>query len=136
MQTLYQWDFKGKPSAAIPAIVDLTVTEFGAGLDDDNKAYVVETVESIINHLADIDGTIAKYATHWPLEQITLIDRNILRIGVYEMYFNDHIPAKVAINEAIELAKSFGGQSSGKFVNGILGAMYNDLEKETEKKSE
>jgi N utilization substance protein B len=129
MQTLYQWDFKGKPSAAMPAIVDQTIAEFGAGLDDDNRAYVVKTIDDMISHMHEIDSTIASYATNWPIEQITLIDRNILRIGVYEMKFNDHIPTKVAINEAIELAKSFGGQSSGKFVNGILGALYNDIEK-------
>lgn len=131
MQTLYQWDFKGKPSAAMPAIVAQTVAEFGAGLDDDNKTYVARTIDDMVTHMSAIDDTIASYATNWPMAQITLIDRNILRIGVYEMKFNDHIPAKVAINEAIELAKSFGGQSSGKFVNGILGALYNDLEKQT-----
>ena len=78
----------------------------------------------------EIDDMIVKYAPNWPLTQMNLVDKNILRLGVYELYFNDEIPPKVAINEAIELAKTYGGPSSGKFVNGILGAMFNDIEKE------
>ncbi|MEK7625697.1 MAG: transcription antitermination factor NusB, partial [Patescibacteria group bacterium] len=73
---------------------------------------------------------ISKFAPSWPIGQITLVDRNILRIGVYELKFSEGIPPKVAINEAIELAKSFGGASSGKFVNGVLGSMYNEIQKE------
>lgn len=127
MQALYQWDFKGKPANELPTIVEQNIAEFGTGLDDD-KEFVRETVNGVIEHLDEIDETIQKYATNWPIEQLTIIDRNILRIGVYELKFNDKIPAKVAINEAIEIAKSYGGQSSGKFVNGVLGAIYNDLQ--------
>ena len=127
MQTLYQWDFKGKPTATIPAIMEQNVREFGAGIDEDNQSFVESTVNGVLEHLGDIDKKIEEYAPEWPLDHMTLVDRNILRIGVFELYFNDDIPAKVAINEAIEIAKTFGGQSSGKFVNGILGAMYNDL---------
>ena len=129
MQSLYQWDFKNRPSAGIPAIVSQNTAEFGTGLDKENVAFVEDSVNSIIDKIDQIDKKIIEYAPKWPLEQMTLVDRNILRIGVYELYFNDAIPAKVAINEAIEIAKTFGGQSSGKFVNGILGAMYNDLNK-------
>ena len=127
MQALYQWDFKGKPANELPIIVDQNITEFGMGLDDD-KDFVRETVNGVTENLTQIDEVIQKYATNWPIEQLTIIDRNILRIGVYELKFNDKIPAKVAINEAIEIAKSYGGQSSGKFVNGVLGAIYNDLQ--------
>ena len=66
---------------------------------------------------------ISKYAPEWPIDQITIVDRNILRIGCYELLFDENIPPKVAINEAIEIAKSFGGESSGKFVNGVLGSV-------------
>lgn len=128
MQVLYQWDFRGKPSAAIPAIIEQCVAEFGVGLDD-NLAYIQETAEAIIDRLADIDQVIAEYADNWPIEQMSLVDRNILRIGVYELKISDQIPAKVAINEAIELAKNYGGPTSGKFVNGILGSLYNDIKK-------
>ncbi len=130
MQTLYQWDFKGKPTAGIPAIVEETIAEFGIGLDDENKKFIIETIDKVLDKLEEIDKKITEYAPKWPIDSMTLVDRNILRVGVYELYHNDQIPDKVAINEAIEVAKSFGGQSSGKFVNGILGAMYNDIAKQ------
>ena len=126
MQVLYQWDFKGKPTAAIPAIIEQNFSEFGAGVLE-NKKYVEETVLGITDNIDEIDAEIAAYAPKWPLDQMMFVDRNILRIGVYEMKFATDIPAKVAIDEAIELAKTYGGTSSGKFVNGILGAMYTDL---------
>ena len=134
MQVLYQWDFRDKPTAALPAIVETAIEEFGTGLKD-NKAYIRQTVESIIESIDKIDEFIAKYADNWPIAQMTLVDRNILRIGVYEMKLNDEIPAKVAINEAIELAKNYSGEQSGKFVNGILGAMYHDLNNEKKEAS-
>ncbi|MBU0661585.1 transcription antitermination factor NusB [Patescibacteria group bacterium] len=123
MQILYQWDFRGRPTAALPAIIDQHLEEFGVGLTD-NSEYITDTVHAVVDVIDELDADIAAHATNWPLEQITSIDRNILRIGVYEMRQNKDIPAKVAINEAIELAKNYGGPSSGKFVNGILGAMY------------
>lgn len=129
MQTLYQWDFKGQPTAILPIILEQNIEEFGAGLEGDNE-FIKDTVDGVVDHLKEIDETVSQYATNWPLEQITIIDRNILRIGVYELKFNNEkIPAKVAINEAIEIAKSYGGQASGKFVNGVLGAIFNDLQK-------
>ncbi|MFA4831366.1 MAG: transcription antitermination factor NusB [Patescibacteria group bacterium] len=128
MQVLYQWDFKNKPTAALPAIIDQTLNEFGAGLIE-NKEYITNTVNAVIDHIEEIDKIISKYAPKWPIGQISLVDRNILRIGIFEMKFNNEIPAKVAINEAIEIAKTYGGSSSGRFVNGILGAIYNDLKK-------
>jgi len=130
MQTLYQWDFRGNPTAAIPAIIEETVREFGVGLEELTD-FIRETIDGVIEHQSEIDEKIASFAPHWPLEQMTLVDRNILRIGVYEMLHNaDDVPPKVAINEAIELAKSYGGPTSGKFVNGILGAMYKKSDKE------
>jgi len=128
MQSLYQWDFKGKPTSAILAIVAEQMAEFGIGLEKE-ETYVVETVNGILDRIADVDKKITEHAPNWSIEQMSIVDRNILRIGVYELYFNKDIPAKVAINEAIEIAKSYGGPSSGKFVNGILGAMYKEIEK-------
>jgi len=132
LQTLYQWDFREQPTAGIPAIIEQNLLEFGAGVEDE-KEYIEKTVYSIIDSLAKIDKVITDYATNWPMDQINLIDRNILRIGIYELLLNDEIPAKVAINEAIEIAKTYGGQSSGKFINGILGAIYKDVNKEDSK---
>ena len=134
MQVLYQWDFRGKPTGVLPAMIEHGIQEFGTDIDE-NKKYISDTVDGIIDQIADIDVQIEKYAENWPIDQMSLVDRNILRIGVYELKFNDAIPSKVAINEAIELAKNYGGPSSGKFVNGILGAMFNDLKKEMPEKA-
>jgi len=128
MQSLFEWDFRGQPTAVLPAMVDHNLAEFGPGLEDE-KDFAKKIVDGVTQHLPEIDAEITKYAPSWPLNQITIVDRNILRIGVYELKFCSDIPPKVAINEAIEIAKSFGGPSSGKFVNGVLGSMYNDIQK-------
>lgn len=128
MQTLYQWDFKGQPTAVLPAIIEQNLKEFGNGLEDEIE-FIEKTVDGIIKNQKKIDEIIQKYASNWPLEKITLIDRNILRIGIYELKFNNEIPNKVAINEAIEIAKTYGGPTSGKFINGVLGAIYKEIEK-------
>ena len=137
MQTIFEWDFRGQPSAGLPAILDQNIKEFGVGLGDE-KQFSSDIVNGIIDHLKELDEIIVKYAPNWPLEKITVMDRNILRIGIWEMKFNPDVPPKVAINEAIELAKSYGGPASGKFVNGVLGSLYKDMypnsEQETEKK--
>jgi N utilization substance protein B len=136
MQVLYQWDFKGKPTAAMPAIITQQSEEFGKGLSLENGQFIHDTIDGVVSHIEEIDTAIATYAPKWPIEQMTLIDRNILRLGVYELMFGKGIPGKVAINEAIEMAKSFGGQSSGRFVNGILGAMYEGMPKRTDEPNE
>lgn len=125
MQALFEWDFKGQPAESLPVIMDRDLKEFGPGLDE--TEFAKEIIEAITKNITDIDGIIIKYAPQWPLDQITIIDRNVLRIGIYELKFNKQVPPKVAINEAIELAKNFGGPSSGRFVNGVLGAIYKDL---------
>ena len=126
MQTIFEWDFRGQPSAGLPAILDQNIKEFGVGLGDE-KQFSSDIINGIIDHLKEIDEIIVKYAPNWPLEKITVMDRNILRIGIWEMKFNPEVPPKVAINEAIELAKSYGGPASGKFVNGVLGSLYKDM---------
>ncbi len=99
-----------------------------------------ELLKGVVSRQADLDLVISKAAPEWPLERIALVDRNVLRLGLYELLFadRDKVPAKVAINEAIELAKSFGGENSGRFVNGVLGAVYKELgepgKEETSKK--
>ena len=128
MQSLFEWDFKGNPTAILPIIVEHNLVEFGHGMEE--KEFAMQIVDGVIDNLGKIDELISKFAPSWPIGQITLVDRNILRIGVYELKFSEGIPPKVAINEAIELAKSFGGASSGKFVNGVLGSMYNEIQKE------
>jgi len=95
--------------------------EFAPGFDD--KGFVDDAVRGVLKNLSAIDKQITKYAPEWPIEQITIVDRNILRIGIYEMLFNKDIPEKVAINEAIEIAKKYCSESSGKFINGVLNAI-------------
>lgn len=125
MQTLFCWDFYGKKEENLDEIISRNFSQFAPKFDD--HGFVKDLVRGVTGNLSKIDSYISRYATEWPLEQITLVDRNILRIGVYEMIFDKEIPAKVAINEAIEIAKAFGGDSSGKFVNGVLGAIYKDV---------
>ncbi len=128
MQSLYEWDFYGRKPKSLEKIVETDIKEFGPGLKDEN--FVWQLISGVISHLSDINKIIEKAAPEWPVEQITIIDRNILRIGLYELLYSDkeEVPPKVAINEAIELAKTFGGESSGKFINGVLGTVYKEIE--------
>ncbi|PIV45141.1 MAG: transcription antitermination factor NusB [Candidatus Nealsonbacteria bacterium CG02_land_8_20_14_3_00_37_10] len=128
MQSLYEWDFGGK-KGDLEKIVEKNIKEFGPGLED--TSLVWQIITGVVKHLFSIDKIIEKAAPEWPINQITIVDRNILRIGLYELLYanKEEVPPKVAINEAIELAKSFGGESSGKFVNGVLGTVFKELEK-------
>jgi transcription antitermination protein NusB len=125
MQTLFSWDFNGQREKDLTKLIEQNFRQFAPKFND--HGFVKSIIDGVIKNEADIDRYISKYATEWPLDQITIVDRNILRIGVYELAFDANIPAKVAINEAIEIAKTFGGESSGKFVNGVLGAIFKDL---------
>lgn len=123
MQSLYEWDFYGGEKNALE-VTERNLMEFAPNFDENDFAKSI--VQGVVKNQAQIDETISKFAPEWPLPKITTVDRNVLRIGTYELLFNFDIPSKVAINEAIELAKTFGGESSGKFVNGVLGAIYRD----------
>ena len=125
LQTLYQWDFNGKPEGQIDEMLKRNQEQFAPEFDDNQ--FSSNLIAGVVKQINEIDKEIAAHAPEWPLEQITIVDRNVLRIGIYEMKYNDEIPDKVAINEAIELAKAFGGESSGKFVNGVLGTIYKEI---------
>ena len=127
MQSLYEWDFSGK-QGGLEKIVEKNIAEFGPGLED--QSLVWQIVTGVVKHLLKIDKIIEKAAPEWPINQITIVDRNILRIGLFELLYGkkEEVPPKVAINEAIELAKSFGGESSGKFINGVLGTVFKEIE--------
>lgn len=128
MQSLFEWDFQGKDSADLSAIVERNKKEFGPGLEEEYP-FIERLVKGTVEHNAEIDRVIGASAPEWPISQITAVDRAVLRLGLYELLFGAHteVPPKVAINEAIELAKSFGGESSGKFVNGVLGTVYREI---------
>jgi len=128
LQTLFEWDFNGKRlTDNVEAILERDVAEFAPGLGD--TSFMHGLLRSIVDKRKDIDMVIEKAAPDWPLDKISIVDRNILRIGLYELLFADkgEVPEKVAINEAIELAKTYGGENSGKFVNGVLGSVYKEL---------
>ncbi len=125
MQSLYEWDFNGQHGDPA-SLIDANLAEFAPEFDD--VAFCKAIVGGVMKHIEEINTLITTFAPEWPLEQITVVDRNILRIGVFELKFDPDIPPKVAINEAIELAKTFGGESSGRFVNGVLGAIYKQMD--------
>ena len=127
IQTLFVWDFNGYQSDKIPDILDYVVREFGAGIED--PSFIKETVEGVVSKRTVLDDIIQKAAPEWPIDKIGFVDRNVLRLGLYELLFGDQaqIPPKVALNEAIELAKNYGGENTGRFVNGVLGAIYKEM---------
>lgn len=125
MQSLYEWDFRQSENRKLGEIVDHNLKEFAPSFDD--HGFIRDLITGVIQNKEKIDVLISEYAPEWPLDQITIVDRNILRIGIFELKFSKDVPPKVAINEAIELAKTFGGESSGKFVNGVLGAIYKKM---------
>lgn len=131
LQSLYEWDFY-KQREELTTVIERNLAEFGAGVDEPEFAW--KLINGVIAHIPEIDDIIRRAAPQWPLEQIPVIDRNVLRIGLYELLFADHdeIPEKVAINEAIELAKNFGGPNSGKFINGVLGTVYKEIHASTD----
>ena len=127
MQSLYEWDFKGQNPATLEDIVNHNVAEFAPGMESAN--FIKNLVNGAIGRIREIDTIIEKAAPQWPIDQIAMVDRAVLRLGIYELLFGNHdeVPPKVAINESIELAKTFGGDASGKFVNGVLGTIYREI---------
>lgn len=127
LQSLFEWDFRGKASRSLKDVVKHNIDEFAPGISDTN--FIYDLVLGVEENLKEIDALITESAPDWPIEQITIVDRNVLRLGIYELKFANasDVPPKVAINESIELAKTFGGSSSGKFVNGVLGTIYKKM---------
>ncbi len=124
MQSLYEWDFNERKSSLL-GITKHNVEQFAPGLED--PAFIFDLISGVEKHVPEIDKVIIQTAPEWPLEQITVVDRNILRLGIFELMFAHAVPPKVAIDEAVELGKAFGGESSGKFINGVLGTLYKQL---------
>jgi len=127
LQTLFEWDFDDTNQDGAYEILKRNIVEFTPSSND--RPFMEGLLKSVIDNQKDLDLLIEKAAPDWPLDKISIVDRNILRIGLAELLFADRaeVPPKVAINEAIELAKSFGGETSGRFVNGVLGAVYKEM---------
>ncbi len=117
-QTLYEADCGGH---AVGPVVERYLS--GADLSDENKAFARDLVTGASRHHDAIDGHIRRFAPAWPVDQIAVTDRNILRLAIFEILFDNKVPVKVAVSEAVELAKQFGSDKSAKFVNGVLGAV-------------
>lgn len=119
MQTLYEVDTTGHdPDETLARNAE------GQRLSDEGLAFAEELTHGVLAHLDEIDAKITSVATEWPISQMARIDKNILRLAIYEILYNNSVPAKAAINEAVELAKTFGSDTSSRFVNGVLGAIY------------
>ncbi len=129
LQTLFEWDVQGERGNEFDVHNTLkrNIDEFAP--DSGDFSFMESLIDGILAKKKELNKIIVKAAPEWPLEKISTIDRNILRIGLFELLFGnrDEVPPKVAINESIELAKSFGGESSGRFINGVLGAVYKDI---------
>lgn len=129
VQSLYEWDFYNR-QVDLGEVVERNLEEFGPGIDE--PEFVWQLVKSVVEHLPEIDKKIVEIAPQWPINQIAAIDRNVLRVGLCELFYADkeEVPSKVAINEAIEIAKNYGGPNSAKFINGVLGAVFRQIEQE------
>jgi N utilization substance protein B len=132
-QTMYEWEFLTikihkhgddikKNRQTIEPILARNYQEFTSSVE--NRDFIDQLVWGVFDNKEKIDSIISPAAPEWPIEQIALVDLIILRMGIYELLFSQEVPPKVAINEAVELAKAFGGQNSSRFVNGVLGTVY------------
>ena len=127
LQSLFEWDLNNIEKKDVPETLMRNVEEFAPNKTD--LPFMEKLLDGVLQKQGELDQVIEKAAPEWPIDRISPVDRNILRLGLYELLFADRneVPAKVAINEAIELAKQFGGDNSSRFVNGVLGAVYKEI---------
>ena len=129
LQSLYEFEFRvqsGDTSVSSDEIVARNLARYEEMIDD--KQFITDLVNGVLKHQEELDGKIQPIAPDWPIDQIARIDRTILRMGLFELlYLQEIVPAKVAINEAVELAKAFGSDNSSKFINGVLGTAFRTL---------
>jgi len=132
LQILSTWDFNRSnfnKETNLEKITDSVIKNFASN-NFNERDFILDLVKKSIEKLSEIDKNIEKFAPQWPLEKMTVVDRNILRLGIFELLFSCQTPPKVVINEAIEIAKTFGSSNSPKFINGVLGAIYEEIKKE------
>ena len=118
LQALYEIDLVGHPPGTV---IQYRLEE--SDLDERLSEFVRQIVTEVWPMTQQLDEFIAEHAPEWPLDQVAIVDRNILRIALWEFGVNGDTPIKVAINEAVELAKTYGSDSSPRFVNGVLGSL-------------
>jgi N utilization substance protein B len=136
LQSLYEWSFWNYPEGKWRDFLEENLKEFGSDIDESNFAR--KLMEGIVTNLEFLDAAIKRNTKNWPFEQISLIEKNILRMAIYEIYFQNHeeVPIKVGINEAIVLAKSFVNDSAARFINGVLGTVYEEYLQTTKQKGD
>lgn len=135
LQTLYELDFRreaGDESFDLGLVLKRNITRYESTVDD--VFFIEQLVRGVAKHETELDETLRPLAPEWPLEQIARMDRVVLRMGLYELTHAADVPPKVVINEAVELAKAFGGDNSSKFINGVLGTALKHLSGEGETK--
>ena len=129
LQTLYEYEFRSQSEDSnleLDEVLQRNIERYKESIDDTD--FVRSLVDGVLEHQEDLDAKLQPMAPGWPLDQIARIDRNVLRIGLYELLYKaDSVPPKVVINEAVELAKAFGSDNSSKFINGVLGTAFRTL---------
>jgi N utilization substance protein B len=124
LQTLYEEEFRREADDkdfVLSEVLDRNISRYAEMVDD--VAFIHELVNGVLKHASELDETLQPIAPEWPIDQIARMDRIVLRIGLYELLYEKDVPPKVVINEAVELAKAFGGENSSKFINGVLGTV-------------
>jgi len=131
VQILYEQDFYNNEKEIDQIIKERIATE---NISKEQKKFIQALIKGVLKNFEELNKIIQKAAPDWPLERMSAVDRNIIRLGLYELMYidNEEVPPKVAINEAIELGKDFGGETSGKFINGVLGTIYEEMKKVNE----
>lgn len=133
LQTLYELDFRrecGDASFDLKEVLDRNIQRYSEVIEDTD--FIASIVNGVAENESELDAILRPVAPEWPIEQIARMDRVVLRIGIFELRFANNAPPKVVINEAVELAKSFGGENSSKFINGVLGTVYRQQEEPSE----
>lgn len=136
LQTLYEQDFRhecGDENFDLKEVLERNIARYRKTIED--PSFINKLVNGVASRFAELDAVLQPIAPEWPIDQIARVDRVVLRIGVYELMFDKEIPPKVVINEAVELAKSFGGDNSSKFVNGVLGTVLRHQVEESQSKT-
>jgi N utilization substance protein B len=130
LQILFQYDIHGKPGVWLEEFWN----QYKAS--DEVRAFAEQLVKGVLEHKKDLDALLGRYATNWKVDRMPIVDRNILRAGLYELLWMDEVPAKVTMDESIELAKTFGDDEAAKFVNGILDKVFTTEAKLEAKRAE
>ena len=135
LQTLYEQEFRrecGDADFDLDEVLQRNIRRYHETVDD--REFIKDLVAGVSSHQEELDAQLQPLAPEWPISQIARMDRIVLRMGAYELQHGDGIPPKVVINEAVELAKAFGGENSSKFINGVLGSLLKQLEATNEVK--